>query len=69
MARAGDEADAQPFEVVVGIVERVISSSQPLHEPASTWRMVSAPANQLQHRVFEALLCDAQRLVGCGAAR
>ena len=43
MPRARDEPYAQALEVVYGLLSAFTSSSHPLHEPASTCRIASAP--------------------------
>ncbi len=42
---------------------RWISSSQPLHEPASTWRMASARPSVREHLALDLLGLDAHRVV------
>jgi hypothetical protein len=55
VARAGDEFDTEAFQVVVRIINALISSSQPLQEPGIDMSDRQCAGEVSEHLRFQAL--------------
>src|SRR6185312_8915129 len=66
MARTGHEANAQAFQVVIRIIERVDLELTAVARSRVHVADRERSCEPLQYRVSKPLLCDSQRLIGFG---